>query len=113
MKSILFICSANKDRSKTAEDHFSTCYPDLSFNSAGTNKNICNRLGTNYITKEQLDTADIIFAMEQKHVDIINKIFSNNYFNKIKVLHIKDVYKYGSKELIDILESKIPSLREI
>ncbi len=38
MKSILFVCSANKDRSKTADDYFSKHYPDLSFDSAGTNK---------------------------------------------------------------------------
>ena len=107
MKAILFVCSANKDRSKTAEDYFSEYYPNLSFNSAGTNKKTCNQLGTNYIYKEQLDLADSIYVMEQKHLDAIRESFSNKYFNKITVLNIKDIYKYGSKELIDILKTKI------
>ncbi len=33
-----------------------------------------------------------------------------NVFNKTKVLYIKDIYKYGAKELIAVLEFKIPSL---
>ena len=110
MKTVLFICSANKDRSKTAEDYFSNHYPDLQFDSAGTNKSICNQLGTNYINETQLNDADVIFVMEQKHLDSIKKTFGNQYYNKTKVLHIKDIYKYGSKALIEVLESRIPNL---
>ncbi len=110
MKTILFICSANKDRSKTAEDYYSQRYPELHFDSAGTNKKTCYQLGTNYMSATQLDGADIIFVMEQKHVSAIKTIFGNQYFNKTTVLHIKDIYKYGSKDLIAVLESKIPSL---
>lgn len=107
MKSILFVCSANKDRSKTAEDYFSKHYPELSFDSAGTNKNTCNMLGTNYISKEQLDLADKVFVMENKHLKAIKEVFGNKYYNKITVLNINDIYKYGSKELIEILKTKI------
>lgn len=107
MRSILFICSANKDRSKTAEDYFSKHYPDFHFDSAGTNKNTCNKLGTNYINKEQLDLADKVFVMENKHLKAIKEIFGNKYFNKINVLSINDIYKYGSKELIEILKTKV------
>lgn len=60
MKNILFVCSANKDRSKTAEDYYSKHYPDWFIDSAGTNKNTCNKFGTNDISKEQLDIADLI-----------------------------------------------------
>jgi predicted protein tyrosine phosphatase len=49
MQNILFICSANKDRSKTGEDYFAEQYPDLNFESAGTNQKTCNQLGTNFI----------------------------------------------------------------
>jgi len=51
---ILFVCSANKDRSKTAEDYFSEQFPNINFDSAGTNKKICNQLGTNYLEDYQL-----------------------------------------------------------
>ena len=75
MKTVLFICSANKDRSKTAEDYFSEQYPHFNFDSAGTNKKICDQLGTNFIDKEQLDWADKIFVMEQKHLNNIQDSF--------------------------------------
>jgi len=39
---LLFICSANKDRSKTAEDFFGENYSAYNFDSAGTNKKIIN-----------------------------------------------------------------------
>ncbi|MBU2951070.1 phosphotyrosine protein phosphatase [Tamlana agarivorans] len=107
MRNILFVCSANKDRSKTAEDYFSKHFPDLYFDSAGTNKNTCNKLGTNYISEEQLNIADKVFVMENKHLKVIKEVFGNKYFNKITVLNINDIYKYGSKELIEILKIKI------
>lgn len=107
MTSILFVCSANKDRSKTAEDYFSKQHPNLHFDSAGTNKNSCNKLGTTYITEEQLILADKVYVMEKKHLQAIKETFGNKYFNKITVLHIKDVYKYGSTELIALLKASI------
>lgn len=107
MKNILFVCSANKDRSKTAEDYYSKHYPDLYFDSAGTNKNTCNKLGTCYIIKEQLDLADKVFVMENKHLKALKELFGNKYYNKVTVLNINDIYKYGSKELIKILKTKI------
>lgn len=107
MKNILFVCSANKDRSKTAEDYFSKHYPNLFFDSAVTNKKSCNKLGTNYFNKEQLELADKIFVMENKHLKAKRKKFGNKFYNKIIVLDINDVYKYCSKELIKILKVKI------
>lgn len=100
---ILFVCSANKDRSKTAEDYFSEHYPNISFDSAGTNKKICNQLGINYICEQQLEEADVIYVMEQKHYKAIKEAFNTLYLSKITVLNIKDMYKYGSNELIKIL----------
>jgi len=43
IKTVLFICSTNKQRSKTAEDYFSSKYADFHFISAGTNIKICER----------------------------------------------------------------------
>ena len=98
MKNILFICSANRDRSKTAEDYFSNLYPMNNYESAGTNKKTCNNLGTNYVSQEQLDAADEIYVMENKHLKSIKEVFGSTWHNKITVLDIKDIYKYGSKE---------------
>ena len=107
MKNILFVCSANKDRSKTAEDYFSKHYPNLLFDSGGTNKNFCNKLGTIYLSEEQLEVADKVFVMENKHLETIKKAFGNTYYHKITVLNIKDIYTYGAKDLVEILKAKI------
>lgn len=107
MKNILFICSANKDRSKTAEDYFSEKFPNLNFESAGTNQKTCNQLGTNFIEMEKLEWADSIYVMETKHKKYVNKFSENTFRNKIDVLHIRDIYKYNQKELIQILNDKL------
>jgi predicted protein tyrosine phosphatase len=107
LKNILFICSANKKRSKTAEDYFSALYPNYNFESAGTNVKICQKEGTTFVTEEHIIWADLIFVMENKHKVFINSITKENHTAKIKVLRIPDRYKYYQKELIEILEEKL------
>jgi len=107
MKIILFICSANKDHSKTAEDYFSEHYKEFTFDSAGTNEKTCNQLGTTYLSEAQLAQADRVYVMETKHLTAIKEKYGSRYFNKIEVLHIKDLYPYGSKELVELLKVKI------
>ncbi len=107
MKKILFICSANKDRSKTADDYFSKNYSDCLFDSAGTNKKICFQIGSNYIEEQQLEWADRILVMETKHKKIIQDLFGHQYSKKIEVLNIKDIYSYGDQELIEVLVEKV------
>jgi predicted protein tyrosine phosphatase len=103
----LFVCSANKQRSRTAEDHFYEKSPSDEFISAGTNHKICNQEGTTPLTEDLLQWADIVYVMEYKHRAIIMKNSKENYHNKIKVLNIQDRYKYGSADLIKLLDSKI------
>jgi predicted protein tyrosine phosphatase len=107
MQNILFICSANKDRSKTAEDYFGVKFPLLNFDSAGTNKKICRQLGTEFIGLDQITWADIILVMEEKHAHFIKTNFQVKTTGKIKVLHIKDHYLYNQPELISVLEQKV------
>jgi len=110
MRNILFVCSANKDRSKTADDFFSEKFPQLNFNSAGTNFKICQQLGTQSLTLELLEWADLVIAMEEKHRKFINNSFASSYHHKITVLNIPDKYTYYQKELIDLLMQKSGSL---
>jgi len=107
MKNILFVCSANKQRSKTAEDYFAAKYINYYFDSVGTNQKICNKEGTNFITEEHLIWADIVYVMEQRHKKQINEHTERKYRHKITVLNIPDRFKYYQKELIEILEEKI------
>jgi len=107
MKNILFVCSANKQRSKTAEDYFASKYSNYHFDSVGTNQKICNKEGTNFIMEEHLIWADIVYVMEQRHKKQINEHTERKYHHKITVLNIPDRFKYYQKELIEILEEKI------
>ena len=107
MKNFLFVCSANKQRSKTAEDHFSALYPEFNFLSAGTNRKICEQEGTVFITEDLVEWADLIFVMEEKHRKQITENSRQKPSSKIKVLNIDDIYKYNSKELILLLNEKL------
>lgn len=107
MKKILFVCSANKQRSKTAEDFFSEKYPNYEFLSAGTNLKICRKEGTNPLSEDMLAWADQIFVMERRHRNLIKENSNFNYESKIIILDILDKYKYYDRTLIDLLESKI------
>lgn len=107
MKNILFVCSANKERSKTAEDYFSSLYPDLNFGSCGTNIKLCEKEGTNPLTQDWIAWADIIFVMEKKHEKAVQQCSTLKPGNKIIVLGIKDIFTYYQKELIAVLAHKI------
>lgn len=79
----LFICSANKQRSKTAEDYFASKYPEYEFLSAGTNSKICKKEGKTELTEVLLEWADKIYAMEKKHLDQIQKHTGSKYYTKV------------------------------
>lgn len=106
-QNILFVCSANKQRSKTAEDYFRSVYKDLNFSSAGTNLKICQKEGTNPLAIDMLEWADLVLVMENKHKELIDKHTEFKYSKKIIVLEIEDIYKYYQTELIEILENKV------
>lgn len=110
MNKFLFVCSANKQRSKTADDYFSEKFSDLAFSSGGTNHKICRKEGTEPLTEDMFKWADCVIVMERKHREIILASTKGNYANKIKVLSIPDVYKYYQKELIAELEEKAGDL---
>lgn len=107
MNKVLFVCSANKQRSKTAEDLFTLLYPDITFLSAGTNVKVCMKEGTTPLSEDLLEWADMVYVMENKHYKLINNLTNNKYLKKIIILNIGDIYKYYDKELINILKKKI------
>lgn len=98
---ILFICSRNKWRSKTAESIFKKT-KNLIVMSAGTENSA--RIKVN---QKMIDIADIIFVMEKKHKERINNKFSNVTSKKVITLDIPDEYKYMDTELIEILNSSV------
>lgn len=104
---ILFVCSANKIRSLTAEMQFSELYPEHNFQSAGTNPEEVQKSGGTMLTEDLMEWADVVYVMQKKHKDIINKHSNKKYGKKITVLAIKDIYDFGQKELKQILKKKV------
>lgn len=103
---VLYVCSANKDRSRTAEVFLSEKYKAHTIYSAGTNQKLCMKEGTEFITEEYVAEADIILVMEQKHLQFIKDSIGQQYAHKVKVLGIEDVYKFGDTALQQILIDK-------
>jgi predicted protein tyrosine phosphatase len=104
---ILFICSRNKWRSRTAETIFKD-HPFHQIRSAGTASSARIRVQENHIK-----WSDLIFVMEDHHKKRLRDRFGKLLRQKkIVVLHIPDEYEYMDEELIEILESSCRSYLE-
>lgn len=103
---VLFLCTANIQRSKTAEDLFSARYTDHNFKSAGLSKKECSRNGSTLCTEELLQWADRIYVFEQMHIERIKQHTADEYIDKIECLNIEDIYKYMQAELIQVLKQR-------
>ena len=106
---VLFVCTANKLRSPTAEDVFRD-YPGIEVLSAGTDPEAPRPL-----TKELVADADLIFAMETRHRERIRKKYKQRPpDNRIITLHIADEYERGDPALIELLEARAgPTIRSL
>ena len=104
----LFICSANKLRSPTAEHVFAQ-WPDVETDSAGLNNDADQTL-----SPEQIDWADVIFVMERDHLTKLRRNFTKHAAGKrVICLNIADDYGYLQPELIKLLEARVgPFLRQ-
>lgn len=110
MKNILFVCTANVDRSRTAMDFYREQYSSLSFLSAGISYEACQKANTIHLTQQLVDWADLIIAMENKHKNWISDNLKCN--SEIKVLDIEDDYRYYSIKLIEVLQIKMKGILE-
>lgn len=99
---ILFICSRNKWRSRTAETIFKN-HPVHQIKSAGTTSSARVR-----VNQSLIDWAEVIYVMEDKHEAQLVERFPNLRKGKeIIVLDIPYDYQYMDEELIEILKSSI------
>ncbi|MCH1930488.1 phosphotyrosine protein phosphatase [Shewanella sp. A25] len=103
---ILFLCTSNLNRSRTAEDHFAAKDPLHVYRSAGLNEKECRRNSTTLCSEELLEWADVVFVMEDKHVRRIEKYTGQRFLGKVINLNIPDVYQYGESALIEQLEKR-------
>ena len=103
-KNVLFVCSADKQRSNTGVDFFSDVFPKYQFKSAGIRIDEAGKEVSNEVTEKLLIWADYIFVMEDQHREIILKNADGKYGDKIFVLSIPDEYTYYQPELIAMLK---------
>ena|SRR5215216_4538107 len=102
MTNVLFVCSANRLRSPTAEQVFST-WPGVETDSAGISSGASVLLST-----EQVDWADIIFVMEKTHRNKLLRQFLHHLKNKrVICLDIPDDYEFMDPILVRTLESRV------
>lgn len=97
---ILFVCSANVNRSTTAELWFSWRNRENDYKSAGSNRFACNKYGGNLVTRKNLNWADRVICMEDKNKKEIQDFFGNSFDSKMEVAGIKDNYKFLELDLI-------------
>lgn len=102
---ILFVCSANKLRSPTAEAVFDGRHGIVA-RSAGTNSD-----APWPIEPDLIEWADVIFAMETYHINTIRRRFRAHLKDKKLIcLDIPDDYDYMDPALVQLLHTKIDRL---
>ena len=99
---ILFVCSRNKWRSRTAETIFKGS-PLHRVKSAGTENEARIK-----VTENLINWADLIFVMEKRHRQRLQEKFGQLLNDKrIIILDIEDKYQYMDEELIEILKTSV------
>ena len=101
---ILFVCSANMQRSPTAERIYRND-PRLEVRSAGVRIGARRRISIN-----DLRWADIVFVMEQEHKHAIKTRFADIpglTLPPIEVLNIPDEFDFMYPELVEMLKTTL------
>jgi predicted protein tyrosine phosphatase len=99
---VLFVCTANIQRSPTAENLFQGWNGRWEAKSAGILPEPEGRL----LTQELIDWADLVVVMEAVHAYHINTYFKCDQ-NKLRILGIRDRYYRDDPELIKELRKKV------
>lgn len=99
---VLFVCSRNEWRSPTAEAIYKR-FPAVEARSAGTSPKA--RIQVN---AKQIEWADIIFAMEKRHQQMLQQRFSRSLIDaKVVCLDIPDDYQFMDEGLIAIIKERV------
>ena len=106
MTNILFICTANRDRSPTAEKVFRDV-PHWVVKSAGTES-----YAETQMTEEMLEWADRIYVMEGRHWDSVMEVCPL-CSEKTTVLGIEDEYSRNSAKLVAKLIAKMTNIVDL
>jgi predicted protein tyrosine phosphatase len=99
---LLFVCSVNKLRSRTAEEMFRGMH-GFHVRSRGTEPDARVR-----VTAGDIGWADIVFCMEKRHRDRLRKKYRQECEGKrIICLFIPDEYDFMDSALIELLKTRV------
>jgi predicted protein tyrosine phosphatase len=101
-RTVLFVCTANIQRSPTAESLFQNWGGLWEAKSAGINP----EPGGALLTQELVDWADLVLVMEAAHAYYVKSHFRCD-LNKLRVLGVRDRYYRDDPELIQELKKKV------
>jgi len=104
---VLFVCTANLDRSPKAEE-MTNEIDGVEAKSAGIRASLGG--GGRVVDGDLVEWADEILVMEEKHREYLVENFSEAG-GKIKVLGIPDKYCKQDQELEELLKEKLSTLR--
>jgi predicted protein tyrosine phosphatase len=105
---LLFICTENTMRSRTAELVYAE-NGQYQTRSAGISKSAKVR-----VTPELLHWSDMIFVMEEEQKEFLTRKFKAEIgFREIIVLDISDYYYIMEPELVDLIKTRVdPYLKQ-
>lgn len=99
LMNILFVCSRNQWRSRTAEALFKNSH-EHQVRSAGTEREARIR-----VTEKMILWADLIFVMEKRHKERLADRFGELMDKReLIILDIEDKYRYMAPDLIEALK---------
>ncbi len=99
---LLFVCTENRMRSPTAETMYEG-FPGYEVKSAGTETS-----ARTPVTQEHITWADMVFVMEEEHVEVLEEQFGEALNGKTVIcLNIPDIYSYMEPALIEELKAAL------
>lgn len=96
-KKVVFVCSGGILRSATAA-HWAAEHLRWNTRSAGIYEEAIP-----HVTRNLLVWAERIYCMERYHADYISTRFNKEFDDKIKILNVKDKYRYMEYDLTNYL----------
>lgn len=98
---LLFVCTANMDRSPTAEGLFRS-HAFYEARSCGT-----SAFAQTPVDEGQLNWADVVICMEEHHRQALALRFPEVQHMEVHVLDVPDIYARGEAVLVDVLRAKL------
>jgi len=106
----LYICSSNRNTSRTALDIMSEMYMKDEHDSAGVSPvdvEITKRdywEGAKFVTEEMLEWADKVFVFEPMAEIFISTLWKKKFDKKLVTLYVPPLFAYGDAKLVSALQ---------